>query len=76
MNKYLKTSAIGGPYGPKKIQWVQKPWINISAKSKRYYTDSVRCPIGVIDYLQMKTCMFNVIDKLQDVTINHLEGRA
>lgn len=51
-NKYFKTSAIDQMA---LIQQVQKGQINKSAKYKRFYTDSVRCPIGVIDdYLQKR----------------------
>ena len=51
INKYLKTSAIDQMA---LIQQVQKDQIKISVKSKRFYTDSVRCPIGVIEYLQKR----------------------
>lgn len=50
-NKYFKTSAIDQMA---LIQQVQKGQINKSAKYKRFYTDSVRCPIGVIDDLQKR----------------------
>ena len=52
IHKYLKSSGIDQM--ALNIQQVQKVQINKSAKSKRYYTDSVRCPIGVIDYLQKR----------------------
>ena len=51
MNNYLTTSTIG-QIGQE--EYNKKAQIKISVKSKRHYTDSVRCPIGVIDYLQKR----------------------
>ena len=44
-----------------------------------FYTDSVRCPIGVSDYLHTKKdniCIGAKIYKQQDVTIHHMEGQS
>jgi len=56
LNRHFETSAIE-KYGPRTILKTQKHQLICYLFSLQYYTDSVRCPIGVLDYyLHSRNC--------------------